>query len=372
MRADVDALTTALTSRTDASLRWRSAHYPDETHDSTGIKSYYDGLRMIFAGYNYPRDAKRNLLVGSLDDVKSHFAKLGEQLGVPFGPPELIVNELGYQCLQAGRSELAVAAFRFNTEQHPQSANAWDSLAEEAGASRRGHRGACSVSKGSRSGGGATAPKRGGISQASLAPRDHPKTGGAALGLTSRNRSGELRRVGSPSWEAGFVRLRAPRLIEVGRPHPIVGAALEAEHDDTTSVSPMRCGCRVPRWDGFTRTNSTVVTFGSGDMTADFTCRPLSTITKLCTMGGTGTGGCHCIVPVQLELDLAIRAEDSVVGRVDTCDLPVQPLPCPESGTFHHRRTSSSPWRRTSPFLRRGRVGPLAPRRRRDRSLRGA
>jgi predicted alpha/beta superfamily hydrolase len=136
MRADVDALTTALTSRTDASLRWRSAHYPDETHDSTGIKSYYDGLRMIFAGYNYPRDAKTNLLVGSLDDVKSHFAKLGEQLGVPLGPPERIVNELGYQYLRTGRSELALAAFRFNAEQHPQSADAWDSLAK--GLQRRG------------------------------------------------------------------------------------------------------------------------------------------------------------------------------------------------------------------------------------------
>ena len=130
MRADVDALTTALTSRTDAALRWRSAHYPDETHDSTGIKSYYDGLRMIFAGYNYPRDPKTNRLAGSLDEVKSHFAKLGEQLGVPLGPPEGIVNELGYQHLHTGRSELAVAALRFNTEQHPQSANAWDSLAE--------------------------------------------------------------------------------------------------------------------------------------------------------------------------------------------------------------------------------------------------
>jgi predicted alpha/beta superfamily hydrolase len=136
MKADVDALTAALTSRVGASLRWRSVHYPDETHDSTVIKSYYDGLRMIFAGYNYPRDAKTYQLVGSLDDVKSYFAKLGEQVGVPLGPPEPIVYELGYQYLQAGRSELAVAAFRFNTEQHPQSATAWDSLAE--GLERRG------------------------------------------------------------------------------------------------------------------------------------------------------------------------------------------------------------------------------------------
>ena len=68
--------------------------------------------------------------------MKSHFAKLGEQLGVPLGPPEGIVNELGYQYLHTGRTELAIAAFRFNTEQHPQSANSWDSLAE--GLERRG------------------------------------------------------------------------------------------------------------------------------------------------------------------------------------------------------------------------------------------
>jgi hypothetical protein len=60
MKSDIDALTNALSSRTDASLRWRSVHYPDETHDSVGIKSYYDGLRMIFAGYGAPRDQKTN------------------------------------------------------------------------------------------------------------------------------------------------------------------------------------------------------------------------------------------------------------------------------------------------------------------------
>lgn len=130
MKADIDALKAALKSRDGSPLRWSARSYPDETHDSTVIKSYYDGLRMIFAGYDYPRDPKTNLLVGSLDDIKSHFAKQGEQLGVPLEPPERIVNELGYQYLQTGRSELAVAAFRFNVEQHPQSSNAWDSQGE--------------------------------------------------------------------------------------------------------------------------------------------------------------------------------------------------------------------------------------------------
>jgi predicted alpha/beta superfamily hydrolase len=60
MKSDIDALTNALSSRTDALLRWRSVHYPNETHDSVGLKSYYDGLRMIFAGSGAPRDRKTN------------------------------------------------------------------------------------------------------------------------------------------------------------------------------------------------------------------------------------------------------------------------------------------------------------------------
>jgi hypothetical protein len=57
-------------------------------------------------------------------------------LGAPLNVPELLVNELGYDYLQTGRSEQALAIFRFNIERHPQSANAWDSLAD--GYERRG------------------------------------------------------------------------------------------------------------------------------------------------------------------------------------------------------------------------------------------
>jgi Flp pilus assembly protein TadD len=62
--------------------------------------------------------------------------RLGEQLGAQLDLPEAIVNELGWRYLQTGQPELAVAAFRFNTEQHPQSAEAWDSLGQ--GLQRRG------------------------------------------------------------------------------------------------------------------------------------------------------------------------------------------------------------------------------------------
>ena len=129
MKADIDALTRALRSRNDASFRWHAATYPDETHDSTVIKGYYDGLRMIFAGWSVPRDT-RNLIKGSLEDVKAHYEKLGERLGFARLPPEEIVNELGYQYLQTNNVAAAIEAFRFNVEKYPQSANVWDSLGE--------------------------------------------------------------------------------------------------------------------------------------------------------------------------------------------------------------------------------------------------
>ena len=130
MKADIDTLSGALRSRNIPTLRWKSAAYPTETHDSTGIKSYYDALRMIFDGWDYPRDPQTNMLRGSLNDLKAHYHKLGEQLGVDLLPPEQIVNELGYQYLRANTVDEAIPTFRLNTENYPRSANVWDSLGE--------------------------------------------------------------------------------------------------------------------------------------------------------------------------------------------------------------------------------------------------
>lgn len=130
MKGDIDALSAALRARNDPALRWALSVYPDETHDSTFVKAFYDGLRTIFAGWDYPRDPETNLLVGSFDDLKAHYAKVGEGLGVALPAPPEVVNEMGYRDLGQGRLDQALAAFRFDTEQYPDSANAWDSLGE--------------------------------------------------------------------------------------------------------------------------------------------------------------------------------------------------------------------------------------------------
>jgi predicted alpha/beta superfamily hydrolase len=130
MKANLDAVISALRTRKDASLRWDSAIYANETHDSIVIKSYFDAFRMIFAEWGFPRDPATNLLKGLLDDVKAHYAKFGERLGIAMLPPEAVVNELGYQHLRVGEIDASLLTFRYNTEIYPGSANVWDSLGD--------------------------------------------------------------------------------------------------------------------------------------------------------------------------------------------------------------------------------------------------
>ena len=85
---------------------------------------------MVFDGWSFPRDTQTNFLIGSLDDVKAHYARFGARLGYTQLPPEEIVNELGYQLLGTKALDQSLVAFRYNTEIYPQSANVWDSLAD--------------------------------------------------------------------------------------------------------------------------------------------------------------------------------------------------------------------------------------------------
>lgn len=128
--ADIQALAATLRARKGPALRWQLASYPEETHETTSVRSYYDGLRMIFADWASARDPVTNALLGSLPDIEAHFQKVSKAFGVAIPPPEEIVNELGYQDLAAGRREDALSVFRYNTEKHPESANTWDSLGE--------------------------------------------------------------------------------------------------------------------------------------------------------------------------------------------------------------------------------------------------
>ena len=62
--------------------------------------------------------------------AEKHFQKVSKTLGWPLAIPEDVINGLGYEALAKQKTEDAIALFKRNIENNPNSANAFDSLAD--------------------------------------------------------------------------------------------------------------------------------------------------------------------------------------------------------------------------------------------------
>ncbi len=97
--------------------------FKNDNHGSVVLPAYYAGLRKIFAGWSPPAS-------GNLTDLETHYKTLSKRFGYEIKIPEATLNQIGYQLLNANRIDEAIAAFKKNAENYPNSANVYDSLAE--------------------------------------------------------------------------------------------------------------------------------------------------------------------------------------------------------------------------------------------------
>lgn len=97
--------------------------YKTENHGSVVLPAYYDGLRKIFAGWTPPQ-------TGVVADLETHYKNLSERFGYKIPIPEPMLNQIGYQLIRAEKILEAIEVFRKNVENHPNSANCLDSLAD--------------------------------------------------------------------------------------------------------------------------------------------------------------------------------------------------------------------------------------------------
>lgn len=110
---------------------WQAAHMTDEDHGSVVLRSHYEGLRKVFDGWQLPRDPNTGAVAaGGFKGVIEHYRKLSARLNYEVLPPEPVVNFIGYQHMNQRQNEDALAAFKWNVEHYPRSANVYDSLAE--------------------------------------------------------------------------------------------------------------------------------------------------------------------------------------------------------------------------------------------------
>lgn len=114
----------------DSSLRWEARHFPEEDHGSVVLRTHYWGLRKVFEGWRLPVEAPTRRFMGGVKDLDSHYAALSQRLGYPVTPPEILVNNLGYQALARNHASAAIAFFRHNVALYPASPNVHDSLGE--------------------------------------------------------------------------------------------------------------------------------------------------------------------------------------------------------------------------------------------------
>jgi uncharacterized protein len=104
-------------------------YHDDEDHGSIVLRTHYDGLRKIFAGYAPPTDAN-GLIEPDWSALKRHYAGVSRRLGYEVPVPERMTNFLAYRKLGQKRVDEAIEIFKANVAQWPHSPNVYDSLGE--------------------------------------------------------------------------------------------------------------------------------------------------------------------------------------------------------------------------------------------------
>jgi tetratricopeptide (TPR) repeat protein len=112
-------------------LRWTSKFYPNERHGTVELNAEYDALRYLFDFYQFRTsqfDGHPELDVDAV--MAKHYKTVSEKLGYTVLPNEDMINNMAYSSLSRHKMDEAYKLFKRNTDNHPESANAFDSLGE--------------------------------------------------------------------------------------------------------------------------------------------------------------------------------------------------------------------------------------------------
>jgi tetratricopeptide (TPR) repeat protein len=112
-------------------LRLSSKFYPNEWHGSVELNGEYDGLRSVFKFYRFDMNKLRenpDLNADSL--LTAHYERVSAILGYKMLPTEENTNNLAYLYLELGKWDNALALFKRNITNYPESSNAYDSLGD--------------------------------------------------------------------------------------------------------------------------------------------------------------------------------------------------------------------------------------------------
>jgi hypothetical protein len=120
-------------SQNQLNFSWKVYH--EDLHGTVPLPSIRDGLIFLFEWYQFKSPQKFNNPETPIEELAS-LLKVQEQIytehfGVPTAPMvDEMLNGYGYMNMQMGQPEKAFMFFEMNIKQNPNSANAYDSMAE--------------------------------------------------------------------------------------------------------------------------------------------------------------------------------------------------------------------------------------------------
>ena len=118
----------SLNSKCEGEFPAALEYFENENHGSVPIPAFHNGISSIFEGYGVSYRE-----IESKEQLVQHFEDLSQRLSWEFCPPEYLVNRVGYRLLRSGNEDERSKALEFfimNTENFPDSYNAYDSLGE--------------------------------------------------------------------------------------------------------------------------------------------------------------------------------------------------------------------------------------------------
>lgn len=124
MRRTIRKFVKTLGSAQSSNFRSRFQFFDSEDHGSVPLLSLYHGLLFIFDGF-------KQVGIESLPAIKTRFRQLSKRLGGELVLSEGVINNMGYTMLYGVKDvKRAIQFFEYNISNFPNSANAYDSLAE--------------------------------------------------------------------------------------------------------------------------------------------------------------------------------------------------------------------------------------------------
>ncbi len=114
----VNRLDSFLKKKIQKGLSYQIARYPDESHYSVYLNSYYDGFHYIFQVD--PAVELKNPKDMTIQIFKNHYKKIEEIFGFPVKPPQTLTHEYGRNFLTVWNDlDKALDFFKENEENYP-------------------------------------------------------------------------------------------------------------------------------------------------------------------------------------------------------------------------------------------------------------